>query len=111
MPATLLSYASNLAGNNQLLNKSNSLMDIYKEENINDYNTFLNKDNNIKKDRKRILSSLPLFTINDTLLIKILKRNNINEEDINKILEYKNIEFIIVENNSTEDKTFVRTES
>ncbi len=81
-----------------LLNKSNSLMDIYKEENINDYNTFLNKDNNIKKDRKRILSSLPLFTINDTLLIKILKRNNINEEDINKILEYKNIEFNNIKN-------------
>ena len=81
-----------------LLNKSNSLMDIYKEENINDYNAFLNKDNNIKKDRKRILSSLPLFTINDTLLIKILKRNNINEEDINKILEYKNIEFNNIKN-------------
>ncbi len=81
-----------------LLNKSNSLMDIYKEENINDYNAFLNKDNNIKKDRKRILSSLPLFTINDTLLIKILKRNNINEEDINKILKYKNIEFNNIKN-------------
>ena len=81
-----------------LLNKSNSLMDIYKEENINDYNTFLNKDNNIKKDRKRILSSLPLFTINDTLLIKILKRNNINEEDIKKILEYKNIELNNIKN-------------
>ena len=81
-----------------LLNKSNSLMDIYKEENINDYNAFLNKDNNIKKDRKRILSSLPLFTINDTLLIKILKRNNINEEDINKILEYKSIEFNNIKN-------------
>ncbi len=81
-----------------LLNKSNSLMDIYKEENINDYNTFLNKDNNIKKDRKRILSSLPLFTINDTLLIKILKRNNINDEDINKILEYKNTELNNIKN-------------
>lgn len=29
-------------------------------------------------NRKRYLSSLPLFTMSDSLLIKILKRNNID---------------------------------
>ena len=72
-----------------LLKKSSSLMDIYRKENIDKFNMFMLKDKDIKCDRKRIYSTLPLFTIKDELLLKILKRNKINNNDIDKILKYK----------------------
>ena len=72
-----------------LLKKATPLMDIYKNENIDSYNNFLNNYYEIYAPRTRFLSSLPLFTISNTLLTSILKRNNINEDDINKILDYK----------------------
>ena len=75
-----------------ILKKASSLMDIYKVENKDQYKEFLLNSVNEKKDRKRIYSSLPLFTISDKLLESILKRNNINSDDINKILDYKHFE-------------------
>ena len=41
-------------------------------------------------NRKRILSSLPLFTIKENLLLEILERNNLSKEDITNIIKYKN---------------------
>ena len=76
-----------------LLKKAKPLMEIYRENNIKEYHLFLNKDENIECDRTRYISSLPLFTINDELLIKILKRNKLTKEEINKIIKYKNNEF------------------
>ena len=72
-----------------LLKKSSSLMDIFRKENIDKFNMFMLKDKDIKCDRKRIYSTLPLFTIKDDLLLKILKRNKVNDNDIDKILKYK----------------------
>ena len=72
-----------------LLKKSSRLMDIYRKENIDKFNMFMLKDKDIKCDRKRIYSTLPLFTIKDELLLKILKRNKVNNNDIDKILKYK----------------------
>ena len=50
---------------------------------------------------------MPLFTINDELLIKILKRNNIPKDDIDNILLYKNAEEknikLILKNNEIND--------
>ena len=74
---------------NLLLKKANSLMDIYDEKNKKLYQNFINEDIKIKTNRKRILNSLPLFTISDALLTKILKRNNLSEEDIITIKKYK----------------------
>ena len=74
---------------NLLIKKANPLMNIYREENFDNYKIFLLNSAKINCERKRILSSLPLFTIKKNLLIKILKRNNINDDDINKILLYK----------------------
>ena len=45
-------------------------MEIYRESNIKEYHLFLKKDENIVCDRTRYISSLPLFTISDELLIK-----------------------------------------
>ena len=50
-----------------LLKKAKSLMEIYRESNIKEYHLFLKKD---VCDRTRYISSLPLFTISDELLIK-----------------------------------------
>ena len=84
-----------------LLKKSNSLMDIYKVENKDSYKLFLTNDIKINDNRKRIISSLPLFTINEVLLKKILEKNNIN--DTSEIINYykqekKNMETILNNN-------------
>ena len=76
-----------------LLKKAKPLMEIYRESNIKEYHLFLKKDENIECDGTRYISSLPLFTISDELLIKILKRNKLTKEEINKIIKYKNNEF------------------
>ncbi|MGN1379124.1 MAG: hypothetical protein ACI4XR_01845 [Bacilli bacterium] len=81
-----------------LLKKAYSLMDIYKEENKKDYYLFLENNKKIFCNRKRYLSTLPLFTIDNELLIKILKRNNISQNDIEKIIEYKKYEKEYIEN-------------
>ena len=77
---------------NLLLKKAKPLMKIYRENNAKEYELFLKKDEKIICNRKRYLSSLPIFTIKDELLIKILKRNKLTNEDINKIIKYKNDE-------------------
>ncbi len=81
-----------------MLKKAKPLMEIFRENNINEYKLFLKKDENIFSDRKRLLSSLPLFTISDELLMKILKRNNISKIDTNKIIKYKNDELKYMKN-------------
>ncbi len=73
-----------------LLKKASPLMEIYKEENLTLYNNFLKNYYEIYEPRTRFLSSLPLYTMSNSLLTSILKRNNINKDDINKILNYKN---------------------
>ena len=81
-----------------MLKKAKPLMEIFRENNINEYEMFLRKDENIFSDRKRLLSSLPLFTISDELLMKILKRNNISKIDTDKIIKYKNDELKYMKN-------------
>lgn len=81
-----------------LLKKAKLLMEIYRENNSKEYELFLRKDENILCDRTRYLSSLPLFTISNELLIKILKRNKINNQDIDKIIKYKNDELKYIKN-------------
>lgn len=83
---------------NLLLKKANSLMDIYREDNKKEYELFLQDDEKLLENRRRILSSLPLFTIHDKLLLEILERNNVAKKDIDNIIKYKNREKKYVEN-------------
>ncbi len=96
---------------NNLLKKANNLMNIYKEENSKSYNLFLDDYLNKDGDRKRILSSLPLFTMSDDLLNKILKNNKVPKKDINKIINYKNEEFNkynnLLKNNNINDIFYI----
>ena len=78
-----------------LLKKANSLMDIYTIDNKNSYNIFLNNDYKTHSDRKRYLSSLPLFTMSNSLLKKILKKNKLSNDEIKEIIEYKKNEEMI----------------
>lgn len=89
-----------------LLKKAKPLMEIYRESNIKEYHLFLKKDENIECDRPRYISSLPLFTISDELLIKILKRNKLSKEEINKIIKYKNNEFKYMNSILKKNKVF-----
>ena len=96
---------------NNLLKKANNLMNIYKEENSKSYNLFLDDYLNKDGDRKRILSSLPLFTMSDDLLNEILKNNKVPKKDINKIINYKNEEFNkynnLLKNNNINDIIYI----
>lgn len=83
---------------NLLLKKAKPLMKIYRENNIKEYELFLRKDETIVCDRTRYISSLPLFTISDELLIKILKRNKLSKSDIDKIIKYKKYELKYMNN-------------
>ncbi len=69
-----------------LLNKAKPLMEIYTIANQNAFNVFLSSNKKANENYRRILSSLPIHTISEELLTKILKRNNVNEEDIKNII-------------------------
>lgn len=69
-----------------ILTKSTSLMDIYRAESKNAFSVFLSLNATINMPRRRIVSSLPIHTISETLLLKILKRNNISADDTKNIL-------------------------
>ena len=96
-----------------LLNTANSLMDIYTSYNS-EFIQFKNSDYNIHENRKRYIYSLPLFTISEELLKKILKRNKVSSEDVKKILEYRKEELLNVNNllktNTIIDNLFIYDE-
>ena len=91
-----------------LLKKATPLMEIYKKDSKNAYAAFLSSSVKVKANRRRILSSLPIHTISDDLLTKILKRNKISDEDIEfiKLSVQKQIEIIdnILKTNTFEDE-------
>ena len=81
-----------------ILKRAKPLMQIYRENNIKEYELFLKNDEEIPCDRTRYLSSLPLFTISDKLLNKMLKRNKFSKTDIDKIIKYKKEELKYMNN-------------
>lgn len=95
---------------NNLFKKALPLMEIYNNSSTNSFKSFLNNSLNIKEKRERYLTSLPIFTIENNLLLSILKRNNLSDEEINKILEYKKEEEnninLILENNIIIDNCY-----
>ena len=68
-----------------LLKKTSSLMDIYRIENKDKFELFLSSFSKTQKNFRRILSSLPLHTLSNELLLKILKHNNVSNEEIKEI--------------------------
>lgn len=72
-----------------LLKAANPLMEIYDEKSENKFKAFLFDDRKLICDRKRILNSLPLFTLSDGLFDNILKENNVSEIDAEKLRKCK----------------------
>ncbi len=70
-----------------LLKKAKPLMNIYTKEEENTFLKFLMNNAKESGNRKRIISSLPICTIRDDLLLKILKRNDVSNNDAKKIVE------------------------
>ena len=62
-------------------------MNIYTKEDENTFLKFLMNNTKESGNRKRIISSLPICTIRDELLLKILKRNDVSNNDAKKIVE------------------------
>ncbi len=92
----------------EMLKNAYPLMEIYRSERKNELNAFLLADTKTAGKRRSILSSLPLYTISNELLNRILTRNNINAELKEKITEYAKTQRqrmkIILENERIEDE-------
>jgi transcriptional regulator with XRE-family HTH domain len=71
-----------------LMKKAHPLMEIYRSSYEKKYRAFLAADACTDGARHSILSSPPLYTIPEALLIRILDRNSISETDKKSILEY-----------------------
>ena len=91
-----------------LLGKATPLMEIYRTENKNSFDSFITSSAKLNENRRRILSSLPIHTISNELLTKILKRNTVSDEDIEfiKLSIQKQREIIdnILKTNTFEDE-------
>ena len=90
-----------------LLKKASPLMKIYRDDSQNSFNAFLNSSSKQTGKRRRILSSLPIHTISDDLLKRILLHNNVSDKDSEKIFSIvnaqKNQVNTILENSIFED--------
>lgn len=71
-----------------LLAKAQPLMEIYRCNAENIYQAFLNADAQTDGVRHNILSSLPVYTLPEDTLIKILKRNSVYDLDGKRILAF-----------------------
>lgn len=71
-----------------ILSKASPLMNIYRVESKNAFNSFVEKDISTLGDRRSILSALPIHTLSEELLLQILSHNHINETDKKRILDY-----------------------
>lgn len=60
-----------------LLNNAHPLMDIYREENSGALNAFLLADSHISGKRRNILSSLPIYTMEEDYLKRLLDKHSL----------------------------------
>ena len=81
-----------------LLKKAYPLMDIYRSENEAAFRLFTAREINAGSDLRSIFSSLPVYTISETLLSEILKSNNVSHEDTQKIFNYRSEKLTGIEN-------------
>lgn len=97
-----------------LLKAANPLMEIYDEKSENKFKAFLFDDRKLICDRKRILNSLPLFTLSDELFDKILKENSVSESDAEKLRKCKSEEQAhissVLESSRLTDTVYIKSE-
>lgn len=76
----------------RLLTHAKPLMDIYNNQNVDEFHQFLQTDASAVGHRRNILSSLPIYTISETLLDDILASNHISGSDAETIKNYRKSE-------------------
>ena len=69
-----------------LLKKANSLMEIYDGSKKREFAKIIEKNKSIKGNRRNILVDLPIYTLSDNLLSKILDRNNVSKAEKESII-------------------------
>lgn len=69
----------------ELLSVARPLMDIYRVGNKNEFSAFLQADSKVVGKRKGIFSSLPLYTIDISLLKEMLVQRGLSQEEISHI--------------------------
>lgn len=71
-----------------LLNKAKPLMDIYTKETSNVYKAFIIANSKIDGNRKMILSTPPIYTISEEILLEILEHNSVPSENKSNIFNF-----------------------
>lgn len=72
----------------QLISEAEPLMDIYRSDKASNFRAQLISDSHIKGERRNILSTPPIYTLSDSLLSRILERNNIHGEAAEAIMKF-----------------------
>ena len=72
-----------------LFDKALPLMNVYKKENIDEFNTFTLKDISNRGNRTYIYSIPPLYTLNEDSLTQICRRSDLTSEEISTLLELR----------------------
>ena len=72
----------------RLLSKASPLMKIYRQEQTQDFQNFLQQNAHTHGERHYILSSLSLYTLTDELLEEILSHNNLTQDEQTQIRDY-----------------------
>lgn len=98
-----------------MLSKARPLMEIYRYENKNAFNTFISSANQKSCNYRRVLSSLPFHTLSENLFLKILEHNKISDENTQELLEslkeQKKIFSKTLKENIVQDEIYVMTQS
>lgn len=71
-----------------LLSKASPLMDIYRLESADKFKAFTQKDITAQGKRRAILSALPIHTMSEELLLRILDQNKVGRENMEIILAH-----------------------
>lgn len=97
-----------------LLNNAHPLMDIYRKENLTALNAFLLSDSHISGKRRNILSSLPIYTMEEDYLKRLLDKHSLSEAYRQSILSYaefqRNAAQKILKSNVIEDEIPILSE-
>ncbi|MGN0171388.1 MAG: helix-turn-helix domain-containing protein, partial [Acutalibacteraceae bacterium] len=72
----------------RLLEKAQPLMEIFRQDSENKYHAFLSADAQVEGTRHNILSSLPIYTLPQDILMTILKRHGVYNTDGEELLAF-----------------------
>lgn len=73
-----------------IISQANPLMEIYRKAEEDTFQAFLNRAALEDGSRHELLSALPIYTISDDLLVRMLQRNGIDNEEQQQIIQKVN---------------------